>query len=438
MIYMPRPVIIGFTAGIAVSIFSSQVKDALGLHIDKVPAEFLPRWTMYAQHLDTAQPAAIALTLFGLAVIMGLRRWRPNWPGFLISVLACSAAGLIFNLPVETLGSRFGTLPSALPVFQFPQIPLSRTFELLPSSLTIAFLGGVESLMLAAVADGMIGGRCRTNMELVAQGTANVGAALFGGLPATGAIARTATGIRAGARSPVAGILHSAFLLLFLLLLAPLMSYVPLAALAAVLLMVAWNISEHRHFRRTLSAPKGDRLVLLTTFLLTVFIDLTVAIGTGLVIASFVFMYRMSRAVEVRASTELQDESGDPGETEEMQREQLPPGVEVFRINGPLFFGASGQLDSLLDNTPQRVMVFILRTRLMPIIDATGVHAIEALAERCRRQGTVLILSGLQSQPQRVLTDMHFTEHYGEVRMVPAFEDALVLARQIAASNSTG
>jgi len=435
MKYMPQPVITGFTAGIAVSIFSSQVKDLLGLRMDAVPAEFIARWSAYAKHLGTAQPAAIALAALGMAAILALRRWRPGWPAFLIALLACTAVCVAFAMPAETIGSRFGALPTALPDFDFPRIPFERTFELLPSSFTIAFLAGVESLLSAVVADGMIGGRHRSNGELVAQGVANVGSALFGGLPATGAIARTATNVRAGARSPVAGMLHAAFLLLFMLLLAPLMRYVPLAALAAVLLVVAWNMSEYQHFRHTMSAPKGDRLVLLLTFFLTVFFDLTVAIEAGIVVAAFVFMFRMAEAVEVSSGVRLLDENGaeeDPQAADDDQRASLPRGVEVFQINGPLFFGASNRLDNLLDQFISPPKAFILRMRLVPIVDASGVHALKTLAERCRRRGIVLIISGLQPQPRRVIADMHLDEREG-LHFVPDYPRALQLAESIVA-----
>jgi SulP family sulfate permease len=422
MKYMPQPVITGFTAGIAVSIFSSQVKDALGLRMGAVPADFLPRWTAYAKHVATTQPAAVALTLLGLAVIVVLRKRRPNWPGFLLALLACTLACMAFTLPAETIGSRFGELPSALPAFDFPHIPFERTLELLPSSFTIAFLAGVESLLSAVVSDGMTGGRHRSNGELVAQGVANVGSALFGGLPATGAIARTATNIRSGGRTPVAGMLHAAFLLVFMLLLAPLMHYVPLAALAAVLLVVAWNMSEFEAFRNTLSAPKGDRLVLLLTFLLTVFFDLTVAIQAGIVVAAFVFMFRMSDAVDISAGTDDLD-----------QRLRLPRGVEAYRINGPLFFGTANRLDNLLDQfaaAPPKA--FILRMGLVPIIDASGVHALQKLADRCHRKGIALVVSGLQDQPNRVLAQMQTRDHPSELHLAPDFEHALELAERLA------
>ncbi len=430
MKYMPQPVITGFTAGIAVSIFSSQIKDAFGLRMGSVPAEFLPRWTAYFQHLHTVQPAAVALTVIGLVLILALRRWRPNWPGFLLALLVCTLVTTGFVLPAETIGSRFGALPSTLPVFDFPHIPFERTRELLPASFTIAFLAGVESLLSAVVADGMTGGRHRSNAELIAQGVANCGSALFGGLPATGAIARTATNVRAGGRSPVSGILHAVFLLVFMLLLAPLMRYIPLAGLAAILLVVAWNISEVEAFRHTMSAPKGDRLVLLLTFFLTVLVDLTVAIEAGLVVAAFVFMFRMAEAVEVNAGTRPLDENGG-GDAETDQRALLPKGVEVFQINGPLFFGAASRLDNLLDQFMSPPRVFILRMRLVPIIDASGVHALKTLAERCHRRGIVLIISGLQAQPKRVIAGMHLDEREGELQFARDYPHALRLAESI-------
>lgn len=437
MKYMPQPVVTGFTAGIAVSIFSSQVKDALGLRMGQVPADFLPRWQAYAEHLGSAQPAAIALTVLGLVAILGLRRWRPAWPGFLIALLLCTLAAAGAALPVETIGSKFGGLPSALPSFDFPHIPFERTRELLPSAFTIAFLAGVESLLSAVVADGMTGGRHRSNMELVAQGVANSASALFGGLPATGAIARTATNIRAGGRTPFAGMLHAAFLLLFMLLLAPLMGYVPLAGLAAILLIVAWNISEVEAFRHTLSAPKGDRLVLLSTFLLTVFFDLTVAIEVGVVMAAFVFMFRMAEAVEIQGSADGDEDADEDRGADPTQRERLPAGVEAFQISGPLFFGAANRLDDLLDQfrTPPRV--FILRMRLVPVIDASGMHALEALLERCQRRGIVLIVSGLQAQPRRVFAQMRLHPRQGMLHIVPGYDAALSLAQALLAGTAT-
>lgn len=433
MKYMPQPVVTGFTAGIAVSIFSSQIKDALGLQMGQVPADFIPRWAAYAKHIATTQPAAVALTVLGLFVIVALRRWRPAWPGFLIALLLCTLICTGFALPAETIGSKFGGLPSALPTFDFPHIPFERTGELLPSAFTIAFLAGVESLLSAVVADGMTGGRHRSNMELVAQGVANTASALFGGLPATGAIARTATNIRAGARTPVAGMLHAVFMLIFMLLLAPLMRYVPLAGLAAILLIVAWNISEVEAFRHTLTAPKGDRLVLLLTFFLTVFFDLTLAIEVGVVVAAFVFMFRMAEAVEIESGN-LSDDDESGAESD--QRARLPVGVEAFQISGPLFFGAASRLDDLLDQFRVAPKVFILRMRLVPVIDASGMHALEALLERCQRRGIAVIISGLQPQPRRVFGQMHLHPRGNTLHIAPNFDSALELANALIADTA--
>jgi SulP family sulfate permease len=304
---------------------------------------------------------------------------------------------------------------------------------LLPSAFTIAFLAGVESLLSAVVADGMTDGRHRSNAELVAQGVANVGSALIGGLPATGAIARTATSIRAGARSPVAGILHAVFLLLFILVAAELMAFVPLPALAAVLLLVAWNMSEVERFRHLLGASRGDRTVLIVTFVLTVVFDLTVAIEVGVVLAAFVFMQRMSVAVEVEPDRAELAGHGEADEAERpgfMQREALPPGVEACRVSGPLFFAAVNRLDDVLNQVPRGTRVFILRMREVPIIDASGEAALRALLGRCRRRGIQVVFSGLQAQPRRLLTDMGLVRHPSLIGITPGFSEALDLAME--------
>lgn len=434
MKYMPQPVITGFTAGIAVTIFTSQVKDLLGLPLEKLPGEFFAKWSLYLGHVHATNLAALGLGLACLALILALRRWRPLWPGFLIAVVLGSLAA--FALPVATIGSTFGEIPSALPTFAFPHIPFERTAELLPAAFTIAFLAGVESLLSAVVADGMTGGRHRSNMELVAQGVANVGSALFGGLPATGAIARTATNIRAGARTPMAGILHAGFLLAFMLLLAPLMRYVPFAALAAVLLIVAWNMSEIERFRHLMRAPWGDRAVLLLTFVLTVAFDLTLAIQVGVVLAAFLFMHRMSEVVAVENHMALIEEDEDArGETVGDQRGRLPAGVEAFRIAGPLFFAVADRLDRVLDQFLVKPRVFILRLRLVPMIDASGVTALQNLLDRCERGHIRVVFSGLQSQPRAVLEQMRLLQHPALLALAPDFDAALAEAtRHMAAT----
>jgi SulP family sulfate permease len=346
-------------------------------------------------------------------------------------VIVGALAVALLAVPVETIGTRFGGIPASLPAFAIPHIPFERTAELFPSAFTIAFLAGVESLLSAVVADGMIGGHHRSNCELVAQGVASVGAALFGALPATGALARTATNVRAGARSPVAGIAHALFLLLFMLVLAPLMSYVPLPALAALLIVVAWNMAEIESFRHLMSGPVGDRLVLLLTFALTVMFDLTVAIEVGIVLAAFLFMHRMSEVVAIESNVSMIDEDLPDAERalEPDQRAQLPPGVEAFQISGPLFFAVANRLDDVLDLYPKPPRVFILRMRFVPLIDASGVAALAQMIARCRRQGTKVILSGLRAQPAKILAQMGIADDGDAVRFADNFDAALKIAR---------
>ncbi|HET8940362.1 MAG TPA: SulP family inorganic anion transporter [Rudaea sp.] len=430
MKYVPQPVITGFTSGIAISIFSSQVKDLLGLQMDKVPAEFFARWHAYLGHLSSFSGATVGLALGSLAIIIVLRRYRPAWPGFLIAVIAGVAAILLTHAPIDTIGTRFGGIPAALPHFNFPHIPFERTQELFPSAFTIAFLAAVESLLSAVVADGMIGGRHRSNCELVAQGVANIGAAVFGGLPATGAIARTATNIRSGARSPIAGIAHAMFLLVFMLALAPLMSYIPLSVLAAVLVMVAWNMAEIESFRHLMRGPIGDRVVLVTTFALTVTIDLTVAIVAGLVLTSFLFMHRMSEAVAMESNVSLFDEEHDDRfpSSEPDQRAQLPPGTEAFKISGPLFFAVANRLDEVINQFRTPTHLFILRMRLVPMIDASGASALRQMIQRCQRKGTRVILSGLREQPLAILAQMQIHPDGEQLQFADDFAAAIELA----------
>jgi SulP family sulfate permease len=433
--YIPKPVVTGFTAGIAVSIFSSQVKDLLGLRMEAVPAEFFQRWSAYFAHLPEWTPAAVALSASSVVVIALLRRWRPLWPGYLIAVCLATFVCSLFALPAETIASRFGAIPAALPHFEMPHIPFERTLELFPSSFTIAFLAGVESLLSAVIADGMIGGRHRSNAELVATGVANIGSALFGGLPATGAIARTATNVRSGGRTPVAGMLHAVFLIVFMFVLAPSMGYVPLAALAAVLLMVAWNMAELESFRHLLRGPIGDRIVLLLTFVLTAVVDLTVAIEVGLVLASFLFMHRMSEVVEMQSHVSLiEEDRADSRVPDADQRAQLPPGVEAFQISGPLYFAVAGRLDDVLNQFPDPPRMFILRMRMVPLIDSSGVAALQGFIDRCKRHGTRVIVSGLRDQPWRILTQMHVVPDDAHLYFVEDFAHAVRLAHAQAAT----
>jgi len=427
--YIPLPVVTGFTSGIAVIIASSQVADLLGLSVGEVPAEFIEKWQAYAAQLHTVNPAAVVIAGGALATIVGLRVVAPKLPGFLIAVCGASLAVWAFGLDVATIGGRFGDLPSTLPAPHLPALDLAQLRELVPSAFTIAFLAGVESLLCAVVADGMTGRRHKSNCELVAQGVANCGSALFGGLPATGAIARTATNIRAGAVSPLAGMLHAAFLLLFMMALAPLVRYVPLASLAAVLMVVAWNMSEIEQFTHLMSAPPGDRLVLLTTFGLTVLVDLTVAIEVGVVLAAVLFMHRMAEAVQQQTQETLIVEDEDdlaPGAAGRSydRRRALPPDVETFEMRGPFFFGVANLLGDVLDRIGRPPRLFVLVLRDVPVIDATGIGALRSFADRCRRDGTRLVLAGLQPAVQSSL------EHMGviprdDVTLAASLEEAI-------------
>ena len=421
--FIPHPVITGFTAGIAVIIASSQVKDFFGLSMENVPADFLPKWQAYLRAVGSIDMPTLAVGAGALALVVALRRFAPRLPGFLAAIVASSLAASVLGLPVETIGSRFPDIPSGLPAPALPSISVAAVTQVLPSAFTIAFLAGIEALLSAVVADGMAGTRHRSSQELVGQGVANIGSALFGGLPATGAIARTATNVRAGGRTPVAGIMHALFLLLFVLFATDLMAYVPMAALAAILFVVAWGMSEIGRFIALMKLGGSDRTVLLLTFVLTVFVDLTVAIGVGVTVASLVFMARMSEAVE------FGDDDGpdDEGQEEQTQRDSLPPGVEVFRINGPLFFGVAGELLDTLRRMGQKPGVIILRMRLVPLLDVSGITMIKEFVEQTRLAGTRLILSGVRPEPRAMLSRAGLVE--GEdLYFVPDYRAALALA----------
>jgi SulP family sulfate permease len=432
--YIPEPVVTGFTAGIATIIFSSQVKDLLGLGMTEVPADFLDKWHAMWAARETLSLASVGVAGGALALIVLLRRYAPKLPAFLVAVVAASGLVWVFGLPIDTIGSRFGGIPSTLPMPAIPDVSVARAIELLPSAFTIAFLAGVESLLSAVVADGMTGRRHRSNCELVGQGIANAASALFGGMPATGAIARTATNIRSGARSPVAGMLHAAFVLLFMVALSGLAVFIPLASLAAVLVIVAWNMSEVHKFRHLLTAPWGDRAVLLVTFTLTVLVDLTVAIEVGVVLAAILFMHRMSAAVAVASHTQLLDADLDdftrPRDDVHAQRRLLPAGVEVYKFHGPLFFGVASHLDDMLDALPAMPRRFILRMRQVPMMDATGVVALTGFIRRCNRAGCEVLLTGTQAGPRSVLRQMGVVDRPGAVRFLDSFEAAVALIRR--------
>lgn len=419
--FIPYPVVTGFTAGIAVIIASSQVKDFLGLKMQSVPADFFPKWAAYFEHLGSADFATIAVGAGALLTIIILRKVAPKVPSYLVAVVASAVVVTLFHIPVETIGSRFAEIPAGLPWPEMPALDLGKMREVLPSAFTIAFLAGIEALLSAVVADGMTGFKHRSNQELVGQGVANIASAFFGGLPATGAIARTATNVRSGGRSPVSGILHAVFLLVFMMLASDVMKYVPMAALAAILFIVAWGMSEMHRFAHIFKMGGSDRVVLVLTFLLTVIVDLTVAIGVGVALASLLFMAQMSKAVEFSNS------SNDDFD----QRRDLPKGVEVFRISGPVFFGVAEDMIDTLKRMGQMPKVLIIRMRDVPFLDASGVAALEDIIRQCRGKGTKVIFSGLQPQPSGILSRAHLDMSGQDALQAQTYEEAIKMAEVI-------
>jgi sulfate permease, SulP family len=361
-----------------------------------LPAEFIPKWAVYLGALDSTRLSTLGLGCGTLLTIVLVRRFAPKWPAFLIALLAASLAVVLLHLPVATVGDRFPAMPTGIPAPHFPSLSWALLQHLLPSAFIIAFLAGMEALLSATVADGMTGYSHRSGQELVAQGAANIVSALFGALPATGAIARTATNIRAGGRTPLAGIFHSVFLLIFLLVAGKQISHVPMAALAAVLLVVAWGMSEFERFRSLLKMDTGERALLLLTFGLTVLVDLTVAIGIGVTLASLLFMARMSETAGL-----LPDEIDDP-----LQRAALPAGVEVFRFAGPMFFGVAREMLETLRRSGGRAKIIILRMERVPYIDSSGASALEAFVRQAHGEGTKLILCELREQPAAFLAKL--------------------------------
>ena len=429
--FIPHPVIRGFTAGIAVIIASSQVKDFLGLKIESVPADFIPKWAAYFNAIDTLNIATLGIAFATLFVILVLRRYAPKFPGYLIAVIISATVVALFQIPVETIGSRFPDISTGLPMPQMPVWNFAKMQSVIPPAFTIAFLAGIEALLSAVVADGMTGYKHRSNQELVGQGFANIASGLFGGLPATGAIARTATNIKAGAKTPMSGMFHALFLLLFMLFAMDIIAFVPMAALAAILFVVAWGMSEIGHFIHIFRLSRTDRAVMILTFLLTVLVDLTVAIGVGVTLACLVFMKHMSEAVEIKSEWRKSNAQYDEDAEHETQRQALPAGVEVFQITGPFFFGVTSNIVDTLKAMGQMPKVLILRMRLVPYLDATGESVIESVIKQCRDNGTHIILSGLQTQPLQMLKNAHVEDGKMNVWFSPHYEAALKKAEQL-------
>jgi SulP family sulfate permease len=428
--YIPHPVVIGFTTGIAIIILASQLRDLLGLTLaGKEPGALLPKLEALWQAAGTFNPAAFAVAVGSIALIVGLRRYRPGWPGFLIAVALAAAVTAAFNLPVETIGTRFGGIPSTLPAPHLPEISYERIALVLPDAFALAMLGGIESLLSAVVADTMTGRRHRSNCELVAQGVANIASALFGGLCATGTIARTATNVRAGAVGPVAGMLHALFLLLFILVAAPLASYVPLAALAGVLTVVATNMAERHEFVAILKRSRGGALVLLATFLLTVFRDLSEGILVGVILGSFLFMHRMAELVSIEGGAPLVE--WDQADSEEARpaydSREGSDEVMVYRIAGPLFFGASTTIATALEQIGQFPKAVVLDLATVPLADSTAASSLRAFAQRAERHQAEVFIAGASPQVREVLVQVGLEPPL--VRYAPSVADARMAAR---------
>jgi SulP family sulfate permease len=378
--FIPYPVTVGFTAGIAVIIFASQLKDLLGITLaTREPGEFLPKLEALAGGLHTANVSAVAVAAVSIIVIVVLRKLRPHWPGILIAVVVAALATWAMSLPVETIGTRFGGIPRQLPWPAWPLFSLEKARTVLPDAIAFALLGAIESLLSAVVADGMTGRRHRSNCELVAQGFANIGSALFGGICVTGTIARTATNVRAGARGPISGMLHSVFLLLFMLIAAPLASYIPLAALASVLVIVAWNMAEKQEFATLIRSSRGDATVLLATFLLTIFRDLTEGILVGFALGAVLFINRMAQMTGIEAETPLvAADRADDGNGDRVpydSRLAADPDVLVYRISGAFFFGAASTVGTVLDSIADTRKAFVVDFAAVPFLDSTAANA---------------------------------------------------------------
>ncbi|RTL63209.1 MAG: SulP family inorganic anion transporter [Hyphomicrobiales bacterium] len=423
--YIPFPVTVGFTAGIAVIIFASQVKELLGLDMAHEPAELLHKIVAIAGAIGTAKPITIGLSLLSIVLILGLRRLRPKWPTLLISVAIAAGLTALLGLDVATIGTRFGGVPRSLPAPSLPEFSLARIQALLPDALAITLLGSIESLLSAVVADGMTGRRHRSNCELVAQGVANVAAVTFGGMCVTGTIARTATNVRSGARGPVSGMLHALYVLLFMAVAAPLASFIPLASLGAVLAVVSWDMAEKHEFGSLLRSGRGDAAVLLATFLLTIFADLTIAIAAGVTMGAFLFLDRMAKAIEVDTGAPVvpRDQADDAGDG----RTAYDPaagdsGIVVYRISGAFFFGATATVGAVLDGISKLPRAFILDFENVPLVDTSAAKVLRSSVTKLARAGTAVYFTGTKPGVRAVLLKAGLRAP--EVQYLPSVEDA--------------
>ncbi|HEU4894157.1 MAG TPA: SulP family inorganic anion transporter [Vicinamibacterales bacterium] len=423
--YIPRPVVIGFTNGIGVLIASTQIRDFFGLRTPAVPGEFLGRIRVLWASADSASLAASLTAVIALVLILALRRVNRRIPGSIIALLGGTAAAVALSLPIDTISSRFGGVPSGLPALHVPRFRLDLLRTLLAPAITVAMLGAIESLLSAVVSDRMSGDRHNPNVELTAQGIANVLSPLFGGLPATGAVARTATNIRSGAKTPVAGMIHAVTLLVILLVAAPLAGRVPLAILAAILMIVSYDMGEWREIPDVIRLGKAETAVWLITFGLTVFADLTVAVEAGMILAALLYIHRVTSTTTVSRVTE---DYVEHGLAHSLQMHPIPPGCAVFRIHGPFLFGSTDKLEAVEERLHELPPVVILRLRNMTAIDATGLHALETLAAALHRSGRTLLLCGMRDQPAIMMRRADFQAHIGDANILPSLKAAIARA----------
>lgn len=431
--FIPYPVTTGFTAGIGVVIFSSQVKDFLGLTYKESSVEFIDKWISIFSNISAVNYQAAVIGVLTIAIILVLRKISTNIPSHVAAIITATAAAYFLNMNVETIGGRFGHIEAVFPAFSMPEITMEKIRLLFPAAVTIALLAGIESLLSAVVADGMTGSHHKSNTELIGQGVANIFSGFFGCIPATGAIARTATNVRAGGVSPVSGMIHAVFLCLFILFFSFLIEIIPMAALAGVLLVVSVDMMGLKNMKSLFSAPKSDILVLLATFILTIIVDLTAAVQVGVVLAALLFMKRMSDVtsmgkINFDASEETMDNKYDPDAT---SNKVIPEGVEVYEINGPFFFGVADMLINTLEHIGKTPKVFILRMRNVPAIDATGEHALENFYSTCKKLGIALVLSGVNKLPYETLKKMHFIDMIGRENVLDHIDKALIRTNEI-------
>lgn len=423
--FIPYPVIVGFTSGISVIILTSQIKDLLGLHIVSLPGEFIEKWQTYFVNINTINIYSLIIGGITISILIISPKMSSRIPGSLVAVLVATLLTYILNLPIETIGSKYGEVPNSLPLPQLPDLSLKLIREVFPSAITIALLGGIESLLSAVVADGMMGTRHRSNIELIAQGVGNIVSPLFSGIPATGAIARTATNIKNGGKTPISAVIHCITLLLIMLFLGSWAAFIPLAVLAGILIFVAYNMGEWHTFYRIFSNPRSDILILITTFLLTVLIDLTVAIEVGVILSAFSFLKRMESTFGINSLSNIDEEINDGEKGGSTYNYNVPPDVELFEVCGPLFYAAVDRFNRAIERLERPPKALILRLKHVPFIDGSGINAIESLEKKLSKKGTKLLLAGLQQQPRDALSKAGILDVLTEQRIFKNTKEAL-------------